>query len=302
MTEDVNAEHLLDVFTSVDAVPDDVWDVCANLMGHLRWHKPRLVVLGPKLEGLPDNQPFKPKCLFQLSQLFESVGNYAEYRRLLACTLELWRERGDDLQVAVTLRFLAYVNWRLSFLEEGILQAKDSFEIYKRINHISGQGLSLLELARLLWCDKQLDAVEEAAFRSIDILPSRDQSGVCQAHRALGDIYRSKGETEKAIDHLETALRIASSLNLYQQQFRTLHSLAELFCDRGRLDEAQTHVERAKLHAISDTCDLGRAMELQGRIWEKQGRVGEARSEALCAVGVRRSSLVNRISTVSSPK
>jgi hypothetical protein len=78
-------------------------------------------VLGPKLEGLPDNQLFNPKCLFQLSQLFESVGNCAEYRRLLACTLELWRERGDDLQVAVTLRFLAYVNWRLSFLEEGIL-------------------------------------------------------------------------------------------------------------------------------------------------------------------------------------
>jgi hypothetical protein len=28
VTEDVNAEHLLDVFTSADAVPDDIWDVC----------------------------------------------------------------------------------------------------------------------------------------------------------------------------------------------------------------------------------------------------------------------------------
>jgi hypothetical protein len=60
----MNAEHLLDVFTSVDAVPDDIWNVCANFMGHLHWHKPRLVVLGPKLEGILDNQPFKPKCLF----------------------------------------------------------------------------------------------------------------------------------------------------------------------------------------------------------------------------------------------
>jgi hypothetical protein len=62
--------------------------------------------------------------------------------------------------------------------------------------------------------------------------------------------------------------------------------LAELFCDRGRLGEAQTHAERAKLHAINDTCDLGRAMELQARIWDKQGRFEEARSEELCAVGV----------------
>jgi hypothetical protein len=56
-SEDVNVEHLLDVFTSVDVNSDNTWNACANFMRHLYWHKPRLVVLGPKLEGLPDNQP-----------------------------------------------------------------------------------------------------------------------------------------------------------------------------------------------------------------------------------------------------
>jgi hypothetical protein len=54
-SEDVNVEHLLDVFTSVEVGSDNVWNTCANFMGHLCWHKPRLAVLGPKLERLPDN-------------------------------------------------------------------------------------------------------------------------------------------------------------------------------------------------------------------------------------------------------
>jgi tetratricopeptide (TPR) repeat protein len=285
VSEDVNVEHLLDVFTSVDANSDDVWNACANFMEYLYWHKPRLVALGPKVERLPDNHPSKPRCLFHLSRSFESVGNYGEYKRLLTLSLELWKERRDDFWVAQTLRFLAYVNWRLSFLEEGILQAKESFEIYKRLSHISGQAFSLLELARLLRCDQQLDAAEDAASRSIELLPDK-QILVCQGHHTLGDISRSKGTAETAIAHFETALGIASTLNWHSQQFRALLSLAELFCDQGKLDDAHTHIERAKLCVVNGTYNMGHAMEMQARIWDKQGRFEEAKSEALCAAGM----------------
>ncbi|KAF9643833.1 hypothetical protein BDM02DRAFT_3191163 [Thelephora ganbajun] len=70
-SEDANVEHLLDVFTSVDATSNNVWPACANFMGHLYHHKNRPVVLGPKIEGLPDNHPCKLLCLRRLSQLFE---------------------------------------------------------------------------------------------------------------------------------------------------------------------------------------------------------------------------------------
>ena len=55
--EDANVEHLLEVFTSVDANSVDVWDACAYFMGHLYWHKRRLVVLRPKIEALSDTPP-----------------------------------------------------------------------------------------------------------------------------------------------------------------------------------------------------------------------------------------------------
>jgi hypothetical protein len=105
--EDVNIEHLLDVFTTIDASSDSVWRACAHFMRHLLWHKRRLITLKAKIEGLPDDHSSKPECLFELSRLFDSVGNQVERKRLLTCALKLERERGSDRQVARILRHLA---------------------------------------------------------------------------------------------------------------------------------------------------------------------------------------------------
>jgi tetratricopeptide (TPR) repeat protein len=286
MSEDVNVEHLLDVFTSIDTKSAKIWDACANFMKHLYWHTPRLVVLGQKLEGLPDSHPSKPRCLFHLSRLFDLVGNPVEFKRLLTHALQLWRERGDDFEVAEALRLLAEANQRLHLYSEGILQAKESLEIFRRLNYALEQASTLQQLAVLLLNNNQIDAAEEAASISINLLPDSEQFLLCQGHRALGDICRSKGEIDKAISHFETALGIASSFDWRGQQFRILYTLAGLFYGQGRVDDAQTHVERSKLYTVNDAYNLGCAMALQARIWDKQGRVEEAKSEVLCAVGM----------------
>ena len=78
VSEDVNVEHLLDVFTSIDADSSDVWGACAGFFKHLCWHKRRLVTLGPRIEGLPDDHSSKPECLYQFSFLTGLIGNHAE--------------------------------------------------------------------------------------------------------------------------------------------------------------------------------------------------------------------------------
>ena len=285
--EDANVEHLLDVFTSIDANSVDVWDACGHFMEHLCWHKKRLVVLGPKVEGLPDDHRSKPRCLFQLSRLFESVGNHVKCKRLLDQTLKLWRERKDDLQVAQTLRFMSDANRWLGNYEEGIQQAIEALEIYEQFNDTLGQAHSWLHLARLLYGDKQFDAAEEAALRAIDLLSDKDeQFSICSCHRLLGDICRSKGKTDGAINHYETALRIASPSDWHDHLFWNNHSLAELSFDENRFDDADAHVERAKLHTIDNPYLLGRAMELQASFWYKEYRLEEAKGEVLSAVGV----------------
>ena len=286
-SEDMNVEHLLDVFTSTSTNSVDVWDTCAYFMGHLYWHKPRPVLLGPKIEGLPNDHRSKPQCLYQLSLLFDSVGNYAEEKRTLTRALELWRERGDDFRAAQTLMHLSDANRLLGLYKEGISQAKEALEICERLNDVSGQAQSLEFLARLLCSDELLDAAEEATSRAIELFPDEgEEFRVCRCHRVLGDIHYSKGETEKAIDHFETALGIASTFNWHDQQFWVLRSLAQLFFVQGRFDDAHAYIERAKSNATDDPYYMGRAMSLQARFWYQEYRFEEAKSEALRAADV----------------
>ena len=284
-SEDMNVEHLLNVFTTIDASSDDIWGACADFMAYLYWHKPRLVMLRPKIEGLPDDHRYKPQCLLQLSRLFQLVGNHVERKRLLIQALELWRERRDEFQAAVTLRLLSDVNRALGHHTEGIRQAEEALKIYEQLGHTAGQGQSLQHLAWLLYQDNQLDAAEEAASRAIDLLHDQgDQFLVCTCYRLLGFICRCKGKTEKAMDHLEAALGIASPSNWHTQQFLILCSLTELFSDQGMFDDAHAHVERAKPCAANDAYLLGRAVRLQASFLYQQRRFGGAKSEALRVV------------------
>ena len=171
----MNVEHLLDVFVSIDPNLAGVWDACSNFLEHLQWHKPRLVTLGPKIEGLSDDHPSKPQCLYELSWWFNLVGNRVKFKRLLIHSLEIWRQRGKDLKVAETLWCISRANRLLGLHGEGIQRAKEALDIYRRLDVITGQAQSWKELAHLLFKDKQLDAAEEAASKAIDLL---DQDGV----------------------------------------------------------------------------------------------------------------------------
>ena len=287
MSEDVNVEHLLDIFTTIDASSKAVWDASAGFMEHLFWHKPRLVMLGPKIEALPDDHPSKARYLQCLAQLFELVGNQVERKRVLTHSLKLWRVQGDDHQVAQTLMELCDTNRLIGLLEEGTQQGREASGIFKQLGDTAKQAECLIGLAYMLYADKQLDAAEEAVSHGIDLLPEEGKKFlVCSGHRILGKIYNSKRDTEKAIHHLEVALEIASSFNSHAELFQVHSSLATLFSGEGKFNDAQAHVERAKSHAIDSTYFLARASTLQARVWYDQHMFGEAKSEALRALGV----------------
>ena len=283
VSEDVNVEYLLDVFTMIDTNSGDVWDACAGFIGHLVWHKKRLTILGPKIEALPDDHHSKPDCLFWLSHLFYMVGNHMERKRLLTHTLQLWRERGNNRMVARTLRFISEANERVGLHEEGIKLVKEASQIFERLGDVGEAARCLKALASLLESSKQLDAAEDAASRAIDLFSEKgNKFQVCECNHLLGNIYRSKGETDKAIHHFEAALRTASP-NWHDSLCQVHHSLVRLFLDEDRFDDVQAHIERAKSHAVNHTYHLGAIMKQQARLWYRQRRFEEAKAEVLRA-------------------
>ncbi|KAF9785094.1 hypothetical protein BJ322DRAFT_1020694 [Thelephora terrestris] len=226
-SEDMNVEHLLDVFISIDANALNVWDACCRFMRHIRWYKPRQTILRSKIEGLPDDHPSKPRCLFELSLLFRLVGNHAEQKRLLSRCLTISREREDHSHVALTLSALSGLNQIPGLREEGMEQAEEALEIYKQLGDTVAYVNCLYDLARLLLRDDQVDAAENIVLRLIVFLPEKGQDYIlCGSHRLLGGVYHAKGEKGKAVHHFETALRIASPFGWRSQLSATHYSLS----------------------------------------------------------------------------
>ena len=287
VSEDVNVEHLFDIFTSIDTNSGEVWDACANFMRHIYWYKPRQTVLRAKIEGLPDDHHSKPRCLFELARLFEASGNFARAKHFFAHALKLERERGDDLWIAYNLDSLADSNRRLGLYEEGISQAKEALGIFERLGRRKEQALCLVTLAWLLFGDEQLDGAEAALNRVVNSLPEKgEEYPLYQSHRLLGNIYHSKRAREEAVRHLETALEIASTHNWGSELFWVHFDLAWLFRDEDKFGGAHAHLEQAKSYAANDAYGLALAMETHATIWNRQGRFKEARSEVLHAIEI----------------
>jgi len=287
--EDVNAEHLLDVFTTIDGNADDVWIACANFMTHLCWHKPRLTLLGPKIERIPDDHRRKTACLIEFSRLLGSIGNYVECKGVLSRALKLEREQGSKIGVVRVLRRLFDVNWHMGLYDEGIQQGKEALETYERLGRTAEQAEWLIQLAWSLWGRKQLDPAEEAASRVTNLPEKGERDCVPQPQTVLGDIYRSKDEIEKAIHYFEETLRFASTFDFHSHMFLFHSSLAWLFLDGEKLDDAHFHAGSAKSYAyaiLDNTYSLGRVMMLQALVWYEQQRLEEAKSEALCAAEI----------------
>ena len=286
VSEDVNVEHLLDLSISTDANSTEVWKACANFIRHLNWHKRRFVALGPKIEGLPDDHPSKPQCLFEFSQSLNLVGNNAGCKSLLIHALRLWGEWGNNLEVARTLSSLAFVDWASGLRKEGIQRMEEALAMYERLADTARQAAVLLDLALLLVQDDQVNAAEEAASRAISLSDEPKQRHVCIHHHILAHICQSRGEKEMAINHLNTAFRIAVSLNLWDEQAKILVCLVKLLHEAERFDDAQVHLEYLKSQAGSDPFNLGYAMVTQAHVWFHAGRFEEAKAEVLRATDV----------------
>ena len=284
-SEDTNVEHLLNVLTSIDTNSDALWRACANFLNLLYWHKPRQTVLGPKIRQLPDDHQFKLDCLLELASLLSSVGNHAEAKQLLDNALRFERERGDDYRVALALVILSDENSWLGLFQEGIDQAKEALGVFERMDDIGKQGSALLILAHLFHSDRQLDVAEEVASGAIQLLPEKGgEFLLCHFHRALGYIYNSKELKEKAIQHYEMALGIASRFDWGWHQLLWIHhALAELFRDEGEFGSAHVHIERAKSYADGDVYSLAHAVGMQARIYYRQRKLEDATFEALRA-------------------
>ena len=284
VSEDVNTEYLVDIFTSIDSNSRGVWLACDHFVNHLCHHKPRHTVLIQKIQDLPDDHLFKIDCTLELTRLLRSLGNFVESKQLLDHTLTLRRKKGDGNRVAWILEQLCEANMMLGFYKAGIEQAREALEIRQRLGTKVRQIECLRCLANLLRADGQLDAAKGTASHGLNLLPKKGyEHTVHEFHHLLDIICSSKGERGEAVYHLEAALAIAFKFRWHDGLFWVHRSLTILFLDGGEFDRAQHYAQQAKLHVVDNPYNLGCAMLQQAEVWYHQCRLKEAKSEASCA-------------------
>ena len=284
-SEDVNAEHLLDIFTSIDANSQSVWDACGSFFFHLFLHKPRLPVFGPKIWTLPDDHPLKLGCLSELSRLYWSIGDSAEHRRLECHALKLYRERGDDHQVAFTLQRLAALNCSPDLCEEGIQQSREAMTIFQRLGELEWVADCHVRLSYLFrHANRPVDAeeCESQAIGLIDaLMPVAPPFTRGILHGLLCGIYSSRRDTEKVIFHHEAAYE---DIPHRSHRFSSHCGRAKIRIAEGRFDDAEAQLEHAGSLAANDSAESGVLMLHRAYLLRGRGKFEEARSEAFRAL------------------
>ena len=281
VSEDVNVEHMLDVFTFIDPNSENVWYACGFFIQHLQVHKPRLIVLGPKIERLPDDHPSKPHCLFHLSMLFGDFGKVFEQKQLLIHAIKLWKDGKELDRMVQALVELSIVNWKLKLYDEAIKQAKEATVLLpKHIKNPRTQILYSIKIAASLVQCGQVDAAEEIISHVVVFLQKNEQPSLAAlCHGVIGSLYYVKGDGDKAIEHLERTARINSSRDTDRGALCSHYALGRLSCETGRFGEANHHYEQVKSRAANNPLNLALAMKMQGEILFYQNKFEEAELE-----------------------
>ena len=97
-------------------------------------------------------------------------------------------------------------------------------------------------------------------------------------------MHRTKTNYANTCPVCDTALRIVAASNWYDQLFWIHYSLAESSFNMYEFDDTHAHIEHAKSLG-SNPYQLGRAVEQEAKFWYAQGKLEEAKHEALQAAG-----------------
>ena len=162
-SDDVNVGYLLDVFTSIDANSDIVWDVCANFVEHLYWYKRRYTVPGPKIEGNVDGHCSKPVCLIAFSLLSPSLGKFCGTKEAPHPFLTACERAGERVPGCSHIGPAVQCQSGARSPRGRDTTAKEALGFFERFGNTIGRSTCWDTLARLLHSEGQLDAAEKAA-------------------------------------------------------------------------------------------------------------------------------------------
>ncbi|MCU0451076.1 MAG: tetratricopeptide repeat protein [Bernardetiaceae bacterium] len=204
---------------------------------------------------------YQPGLAEALAHLGVAFRNQNQYDSALACLFQALR-LNEQLQnpqgQTANLNSLGSV----LYYQQNLPQAREFYEralqLATQTNDRAGQAASLMGLGVAHSAEPEVALAHY--LRAADLY----QQAGHPAERAqnlnnLGNVYRAKGETAKALDYLQQALALNRQLGNYASEITNLNNLGEVYLQQGNLAQAEVHFRQAVQTAISANLKLATA-------------------------------------------
>ncbi len=135
-------------------------------------------------------------------------GGFQEAKRLLEQSVNSCEKDGDLPSLALSLKNLGYVNWRLGHLTEARQQLHRSQNLFTELGDAHSLSVVLTEIVNLSFDQSRYEEAEELCVQSLKVHKEiGHRSGVAWTQGKLGNIHWALGNYEFARKLYETALK-----------------------------------------------------------------------------------------------
>lgn len=194
------------------------------------------------------NRLGRMNVLINLGRTFATVGLYEEARDYLTEALQIAKEEGSDHFVAIGRAHMASLALETGQLSEAPINLDEAERIFRESppdRELVGLLLEKARLALELGHRERCDAALAEAYRYLDELALVDLTATYYRLRALAQLFGPQRDLEVAHKLLERALGEARQLDLADETWRILASLAETSRELGNDEAALQHASQA---------------------------------------------------------
>jgi predicted ATPase len=171
---------------------------------------------------------------------------YNEAQRLGEQTLALYRERGDRLGEAQTLRELGFLHWSAGDYGQALVYGRLALQLHRVLGDVSAEATALHNLAEIY---RGLGSPRQALqlySQALDLhWASKDQQWQGLTLYGMAHALRQVGNTQAALERYQQALTASAAVGDRLMVSRVHQVLASILWDSSPADHVLTHLHQA---------------------------------------------------------
>ena len=161
-------------------------------------------------------------------------------------SLEIEKEEGNTLGLAINYHNIGYAKECLGFLDEALQDYETSLSYNEELNSEVGRAICFNSIGEIYIkkekYEKALEYIENALEKALQI---QDQYYIAWSYASLGLVKCEIGELDVAENSLNTAISIAKKFNLKSTEIEARYRLSQLSSKQGKFDKALTEFQEA---------------------------------------------------------